>query len=100
MSDPVSEADLQAYADGKLADDRHAAVSAWLAAHPEDAERIESYRQLAAELRTSYEGVLDEPVPERLLALRAGRARRMAVVAGWIGLGAVLGAIEIGRAHV
>jgi anti-sigma factor RsiW len=95
MSDSlVTEADLQAYADGKLGEERRAAVAAWLAAHPEDAERIESYRQLAAELRTSYEGVLDEPVPERLqLALRAGRARRIAVIASWIGLGAVLGAL-------
>jgi anti-sigma factor RsiW len=101
MSDAlVTEADLQAYADGKLPEERRVAVAAWLAAHPEDAERIESYRQLAAELRTSYEGVLDEPVPERLqLALRAGRARRMAVVAGWIGLGAVLGAIAGWQLH-
>ena len=101
MSDAlVTEADLQAYADGKLPEERRVAVAAWLAAHPEDAERIESYRQLAAELRTSYEGVLGEPVPERLqLALRAGRVRRMAVVAGWIGLGAVLGAIASWQLH-
>ena len=35
---PVSEADLQAYADGKLPEERRTAVAAWLAAHPEDAE--------------------------------------------------------------
>ena len=90
MSDAlVTEADLQAYADGKLPEERRAAVAAWLAAHPEDAERIESYRQLAAELRTSYDGVLDEPVPERLAArLACGpRAAHGASVAGWIGLG-------------
>ncbi|HEV2432005.1 MAG TPA: anti-sigma factor, partial [Burkholderiales bacterium] len=34
MSDLVTESDLQAYADGKLADDRRAAVAEWLAAHP------------------------------------------------------------------
>lgn len=101
MSDPlVTEADLQAYADGKLPEQRRAAVAAWLAAHPEDAERIEGYRQLAAELRTSYDRVLDEPVPKRLeRALRAGRARRMAVVAGWVGLGAALGAIAGWQLH-
>src|SRR5512134_3400106 len=95
MSEPlVTEADLQAYADGKLPEERRAAVAVWLAAHPEDAERIESYRQLAEELRTSYEGVLDEPVPERLeRALRAGRVRRVALVAGWIVLGVAFGAI-------
>src|SRR6185503_1073447 len=97
---PVSEADLQAYADGKLPEERRAAVAAWLAAHPEDAERIESYRQLAAELRSSYDSVLDEPVPERLeRALRAGRVRHLAMVAGWVALGLVIGAIAGWQLH-
>ncbi|MGH8724755.1 MAG: anti-sigma factor family protein, partial [Burkholderiales bacterium] len=60
---PVTEADLQAYADGELPEERRAAVAAWLAAHPDDAERIEGYRRLAEELRGTYRGVLDEPVP-------------------------------------
>jgi len=97
---PVSEADLQAYADGKLPEERRAAVAAWLAAHPEDAERIESYRQLAAELRSSYDSVLDEPVPERLeRALRAGRVRHLAMVAGWVAIGLVIGAIAGWQLH-
>jgi anti-sigma factor RsiW len=96
----VSETDLQAYADGKLPEERRAAVAAWLAAHPEDAERIESYRQLAAELRSSYDGVLDEPVPERLKrTIRSGRVRYAAMVAGWVVLGAVLGAIAGWQLH-
>jgi len=96
----VSETDLQAYADGKLPEERRAAVAAWLAAHPEDAERIESYRQLAAELRSSYDGVLDEPVPERLeRTIRSGRVRYAAMVAGWVVLGAVLGAIAGWQLH-
>ncbi len=91
---PVSEADLQAYADGELPEERRAAVAAWLAAHPDDAERIESYRRLAQELRGAYHGVLDEPVPERLgRAVRASRARRAALVATWVALGAALGGI-------
>ena len=94
MSEPVTEADLQAYADGKLAEERRAAVAAWLAAHPEDAERIESYRELAEALRNSYDGVLEEPVPERLhRTVQSGRVRRFAMVASWIGLGVVLGAL-------
>jgi anti-sigma factor RsiW len=97
---PVSEADLQAYADGKLPEERRAAVAAWLAAHPEDAERIETYRQLAAELRSSYDSVLDEPVPERLeRTIRSGRVRHAAMVAGWVVLGAVLGAIAGWQLH-
>ena len=94
MTEPVSEQDLQAYADGKLAQERHAAVAAWLAAHPEDAERIESYRRLAEELRSTYDGVLDEPVPERLQrTLRPARARRVALVAMWVALGVAFGGI-------
>jgi anti-sigma factor RsiW len=94
MTEPVGEHDLQAYADGKLAEERRAAVAAWLASHPEDAERIENYRRLAEELRSSYQGVLDEPVPERLqYALRPGRGRRIALVAASVAFGAALGGV-------
>ena len=104
MSDPrghdISEADLQAYADGELAEDRRVAVAGWLAAHPDDAERIESYRRLADELRASYGGVLDEPVPERLRhAVRALPARRLAWLGIWVALGVALGAVAGWQLH-
>lgn len=100
MIEPVSEHDLQAYADGKLPQERSAAVAAWLAAHPDDAERIESYRRLAEELRSTYQPVLDEPVPERLRrALRPARMRQAALVASWVTLGAALGAIGGWQLH-
>lgn len=94
MSEPVSDSDLQAYADGELPEPRRADVAAWLAAHPEDAERIESYRRIAEELRATYQGVLHEPVPARLASeLRAAGMRRWAMVAGWVVLGAALGGL-------
>jgi len=97
---PVTEADLQAYADGELPEERRMAVAGWLAAHPDDAERIESYRRLAEELRGTYQGVLDEPVPERLeRAVRASRARRVALVAVWVAFGAALGGIGGWQLH-
>jgi len=97
---PVTEADLQAYADGKLPEERRAAVAAWLAAHPDDAERIESYRHLAEELRSTYQDVLDEPVPERLEhAVRPGSARRVALVGGLVALAAALGGIAGWQLH-
>jgi anti-sigma factor RsiW len=100
MSEPVSEHDLQAYADGALPEERRAAVAAWLAAHPDDAERIESYRRLAEELRSTYQDVLEEPVPERLQhALRPTGARRAMRVAMWIAFGAALGAIAGWQLH-
>jgi anti-sigma factor RsiW len=100
VSEPVTEADLQAYADGNVAEERRAAVAAWLAAHPDDAERIESYRRIAEEMRTSYDGVLHEPVPERLRrALRRPRTRRFALVAGWVVLGIAFGGIAGWQLH-
>ena len=100
MSEPVTESDLQAYADGKLAEERRAAVAAWLAAHPDDAARMESYRGIAEELRATYAGVLDEPIPQRLRrALRPVRVRRVALIALWVGLGAALGGIGGWRLH-
>lgn len=100
MSEHVSELDLQAYADGELPEERRAVVAAWLAAHPEDAERIESYRRLADELRSTYDGVLGEPVPEHLRrALRPARARRFALVAMWVAFGAALGGIAGWQLH-
>ena len=100
MSEQVNEHDLQAYADGKLPEERRAVVAAWLAAHPEDAERIEGYRQLGAELRSTYGGVLDEPVPERLQhALQSTRARRAARIAAWVAAGLALGAAAGWQVH-
>jgi anti-sigma factor RsiW len=100
MTDPVSELDLQAYADGNLPEERRAAVAAWLAAHPEDAERIESYRRLAEELRSTYDAVLDEPVPERLRhAVRPARMRGYARVAAWVLFGIALGALAGWQLH-
>jgi anti-sigma factor RsiW len=100
VSEPVTENDLQAYADGKLPEERLAAVAAWLAAHPEDAERIDAYRKLAEELRTSYAPVLEEPVPDRLRhAVRPARLRAAARVAVWVALGVALGALAGWQLH-
>jgi anti-sigma factor RsiW len=91
---PVNEAELQAYADGRLAPERRAAVEAWLAAHPEEAERIAAYQRLGQEVRAAYETMLSEPVPERLAQAAVPRfaGRRAAAVAGWIALGIAIGA--------
>jgi len=94
MSDIVSEAELQAYADGRLPQARRAAVEGWLAEHPEESERIAAYRRLSEEVRAAYEGMLSEPVPEHLKHAGSRRLpmRRIAAVLAWIALGAVLGA--------
>ncbi|MGH8669563.1 MAG: anti-sigma factor family protein [Burkholderiales bacterium] len=102
MSDtPITEADLQAYADARLDEARRVAVEAWLAARPEEAERVADYRRLSEALRGAYDAVLEEPVPERLRdALRPGpRLRRHAVLAAWLALGIAIGVIAGWQLH-
>jgi anti-sigma factor RsiW len=89
---PVAEADLQAYADGLLPEERRAAVEAHLAAHPEDAENVRAWRELNMALRNAYAPVLEEPVPERLRVRRVtAAAPRSALAAGVVALGVALG---------
>jgi len=97
----VTEADLQAYADARLGAERSAEVESWLAAHPEEAERVAAYRRLGEALRAAYDPVLAEPVPQQLEGAAKPRpsARRIASIAGWIALGAVLGALSGWEAH-
>jgi anti-sigma factor RsiW len=63
---PVTEDELHAYVDGELPDDRKEAVAAWLAAHPEHAALVASWRMQADAIRARYGAVVNEPVPERL----------------------------------
>ena len=97
MSDrePISEAQIQAWADGRLEAAQRAEVEAWLAAHPEEAERAAAYRSLNEELRAQYDAVLHEPVPARLVRAARKRAhwRTLALAAGWALLGIAVGTV-------
>lgn len=94
MNAPISEDDLHAWADGQLDSRRLMQVETWLAAHPERRAEAEAWRAQAARLHRSFDRVLDEPVPARLIpTANAGRwldARKLAAVA-WLMLGAVVG---------
>ena len=63
---PVTEDELHAYIDNELPSERRGDVEAWLAAHPDDAERVQSWRAMAETLHARYDSVADEPVPRRL----------------------------------
>jgi len=63
---PVTPDELHAYIDGELPADRHGAVEAWLASHPEDAVQVEQWRTQADAIRSRYGAVVSEPVPKRL----------------------------------
>src|SRR4051812_23290394 len=63
---PVTEDELHAYVDNELPAERRGDVEAWLATHPDDAERVQAWRAMADALHARYDGVADEAVPKRL----------------------------------
>ncbi|WP_366653875.1 hypothetical protein [Fodinicurvata sp. EGI_FJ10296] len=72
----VSDFDLMAYVDGRLDPHRHRQVEAWLAARPDDAADIQTDIAITEAIRTLYNPVITEPVPERLEAALRGRSDR------------------------
>lgn len=73
---PVTEDELHAYVDGELPPERRGDVEAWLATHPEDAERVRSWQTMAQALHARYDSVADEAVPKRLEIERLVRRPR------------------------
>jgi len=71
----LTEAELHAYVDGQLDGARRAAVEAYLATNPSEAERARAYVRQNEQLHALFDGALDEPVPE---ALRVQPTRRRA----------------------
>jgi len=92
---PVTEAELHAYIDGLLPAERRVEIEAYLAAHPEDAQRARAWREQNQALHAWFDPVLAEALPARVR--RAARLRRMlpalryAAVAAWFALGGVAG---------
>lgn len=92
----ITETDLHAYADGQLDDSRRIRVAAHLAHDPAATESVRVWREQNEALRALYNPVLNEPVPQRLLAARAPRRRwpSYALAAGAMGLSFALGWIS------
>ena len=94
MNAPISEDDLHAFADGQLDSARLVQVEAWLASHPERRAEVDQWRAQTASLHQTFDRVLDEPIPTRLLPpARPARwldGRKAAAVA-WLVVGGVAG---------
>src|SRR5437763_6504680 len=103
---PVTEDELHAYVDNELPAERRSDVEAWLASHPDDAARVQSWRTMAEALHARYDSVIDEAVPKRLDIERLVRQPRKWVYgaiaatlaafvigggAGWLARGAAAG---------
>lgn len=93
---PIDEATLHAYVDGRIDANERQAVEAWLAAHPEDAERVRAYREQNAGLHALFDPVLDEPLPAGLAAIAQPRPRRAGRT--WMRIAAALMLIVLGGA--
>lgn len=103
---PITEADLHAYADGRLADERRLEVEAYLAARPQEAALVAAWMRDNTALRAMLDPVLDEPIPIELTAHRRARslpwrqlaaAASIAVIsasAGWMMRGASDGPVN------
>ena len=102
MTDPrgVTEAELQAYVDGRVPGPRRAEIETWLQSRPEESERVAAYRQLGEDLRATYDPLLAEPVPQRMrLPAKSRRWRAFAIAASWLVAGIVLGALGGWQLH-
>jgi anti-sigma factor RsiW len=73
---PVTEDELHAYVDNELPAERRGDVEAWLATHPDDAARVQSWRTMAEVLHARYDSIADEAVPKRLEIERLVRQPR------------------------
>jgi len=63
----MDEATLHAYVDGQLTPYEAAEVAQWLQNHPDDAQRVLSWRSQRAALQGLHAEMLDEPLPPALL---------------------------------
>jgi anti-sigma factor RsiW len=92
---PVTEAELHACVDGLLPEARRAEVEAYLATHPEDAQRVRAWREQNQALHAWFDPVLAEAPPVRVrnaaLLRRMRPALRYAAVVAWFALGGVAG---------
>lgn len=78
---PLSEADIQAYADGTLTPERAASLREYLGKDPAEARRVAFYGRLNAQIQQAFQ-TTDEPVepradgPRAALGSRRNTARR------------------------
>ena len=87
---------LMAYADGELDAETRRAIEAEMAVDPQVAKEVERHRSMRVEVGGAFAGVLDEPVPDRLLraakktAAKAEQPRRQWSWPEWTSIAASL----------
>ncbi|WP_341319360.1 transcriptional regulator [Paraburkholderia sp. IMGN_8] len=76
---PLSEADIQAYADGTLTPERVAYLRDYLGKDPEEARRVAFYGRLNAQIQRAFQ-TTDEPVTDRAAGWRGSLHRLTAAM--------------------
>lgn len=74
-----SDETLMAYADDEVDADLRRQIEAAMALDPSIAERVAKHRRLRVDLGSAFGGVLDEPVPDRLLDAATSPAKAATV---------------------
>jgi anti-sigma factor RsiW len=91
----INEQELHAYADGRLDAARRIEVETWLEEHPEMRQAVAEWRLQGERLHRTFDSVLDEPVPARLIEAVRPTNRlpmlRLAAVVAWLAVGGVIG---------
>lgn len=72
----ITDFDLMAYVEGRLDPHRRSQVDAWLAERPEAADDVQTDIAVTEAIRTLYNPVMTEPVPDRLEAVLQGPSGR------------------------
>jgi len=67
-NDHMEDWALHAYVDGELSAEQRAEVEALMARDPEAARKVADWKRQREFLKTAFDGVLDEPVPQQLAA--------------------------------
>lgn len=80
---PVTEAELHAWLDGELPEERLADVERHLADHPEVAQRFERYRSQRAMLGQCFGPLIDQPLPDRLTPPFTAREHPVSTPSRW-----------------
>ena len=94
---------LMAYADGELDAETRRALEAEMAVDPQLAQEVEQHRALRTEVGGAFAGVLEEPVPDRLLraanktGAKTEQSRRQWSWPEWTSIAMVVGVFVIGQ---
>jgi anti-sigma factor RsiW len=75
QSTPPTAEELNAYLDGALKPERVSGIEAYLARHPAEASRVDTYRQQDATLRAVFDAPRANDPPEEIRALAAKLSR-------------------------